>query len=61
MDLAPVSKQFAAMCAALLIEEGKLKLSDNVSKYLPNIQIEKDGRELLVQDLLWHFSGLEDR
>lgn len=56
-----MSKQFAAMCAALLIEEGKLKLSDNVSKYLPNIQIEKDGRELLVQDLLWHFSGLEDR
>ena len=58
MGLASVSKQFTAMCAAFLIEEGKIGMTDKVSKYLPDIQIEKDGRELLVQDLIWHISGL---
>jgi CubicO group peptidase (beta-lactamase class C family) len=58
MGLASVTKQFTAMCAAFLIEEGKLNLTDRVSQHLPDIRIEKDGRELLVQDLLWHTSGL---
>lgn len=58
MGLASVTKQFAAMCAALLIEEGKLSLSDKVSKHLPGVSLPVGGRELLVQDLLWHTSGL---
>ena len=58
MGLASVAKQFAAMCAAFLIEEGKLSPTDKVSKYLPEIIIQRDGRELLVQDLIWHISGL---
>ncbi len=61
MGLASVSKQFTAMCAAFLIEEGKIGMTDKVSKYLPDIQIEKDGRELLVQDLIWHISGLPNK
>ena len=58
MGLASVTKQFAAMCAAMLIEEGKLKLTDKVSKHLPDIRLPRKGRELLVQDLVWHASGL---
>ncbi len=58
MGLASVTKQFAAMCAAFLIEEGKLKLSDKVSKHLPDIILPRQGRELLVQDLVWHINGL---
>ncbi|MCW8925396.1 MAG: beta-lactamase family protein [Xanthomonadales bacterium] len=58
MGLASVTKQFTAMCAAFLIKEGKLNLTDKVSQHLADIRIEKDGRELLVQDLLWHTSGL---
>ncbi len=60
MGLASISKQFAAMCAALLIEEGKLKLTDKVSKHLPDLPFHtpEKQRELQVQDLLWHTSGL---
>jgi CubicO group peptidase (beta-lactamase class C family) len=58
MGLASVSKQFAAMCAAFLIEEGKLRLTDKVSKHLPNLRIPRMGRELRVQDLVWHINGL---
>lgn len=58
MPLASVTKQFAAMCAAMLIEEGKLKLTNKVSDYLPELTFQSPGRELLIQDLLWHISGL---
>jgi len=58
MGLASVTKQFAAMCAAMLIEEGKLRLTDKVAKHLPDISLPREGRELLVQDLVWHTSGL---
>lgn len=58
MGLASVTKQFLAMCAAIQIEEGSLKLTDKVSKHLPELQLPRTGRELLVQDLLWHINGL---
>jgi CubicO group peptidase (beta-lactamase class C family) len=58
MPLASVSKQFAAMCAAFLIEEGRLRLTDKVSDHLPDLNLKTKGRPLLVQDLLWHISGL---
>lgn len=58
MPLASVTKQFAGMCAAILIEEEKLKMTDKVSIYLPELEFKNPGREVLVQDLLWHTSGL---
>lgn len=58
MSLASVTKQFVAMCAAFLIEEGKLKLTDKVSDHLPDLKLPVRGRELRVQDLLWHINGL---
>lgn len=60
MGLASVSKQLTAMCVAFLIEEGRMKLSDKVADHLPEVKLSADGRELLVQDLLWHTSGLAD-
>ena len=58
LGLASVTKQFAAMCAAMLIEEGRLDQKHKVSQYLPDLNLPIQGRELLVQDLLWHTSGL---
>jgi len=58
MGLASITKQFAAMCAAMLIEEGQLKLNDKVSRHLPDIDLPQRGRDLLVRDLIWHTSGL---
>ena len=60
MGLASVSKQLTAMCIAFLIEEGRLKLTDKVADHLPEVKLSADGRELLVQDLVWHTSGLAD-
>lgn len=58
LSLASVTKQFAAVCAAQLVEVGKLDIAQNVSHYLPNVKLPVVGRELRVQDLLWHTSGL---
>ena len=58
LGLASVTKQFAAMCAAMLIEEGKLSLSDKVADHLPELIFPQQGRELLIRDLIWHTSGL---
>jgi CubicO group peptidase (beta-lactamase class C family) len=58
LSLASVAKQFAAMCAVMLIEEGKLDLQAKVSQYLPELHLPTTGREVLLQDLIWHTSGL---
>ena len=58
MPTASVAKQYAAMCAAILMDEGKLAIEDKVSDHLPEVKLARDGRELLVQDLIWHTSGL---
>lgn len=58
LSLASVTKQFAAMCAAMLIEEGRLDSKAKVSRYLSGLNLGVKGRELLVQDLLWHVNGL---
>ena len=58
LRLASITKQYAAMCAAMLIEEGKLDLEAKVSHYLPDLNLPVKGRELFVKDLIWHTSGL---
>ncbi|MEP3478954.1 MAG: serine hydrolase [Fuerstiella sp.] len=58
LRLASITKQYAAMCAAILIEEGKLDLEEKVSHYLPDLNLPVKGRELQIKDLMWHTSGL---
>lgn len=58
LRLASISKQYAAMCAAMLIEEGQLDLDAKLSHYLPDLNLPIKGRELYVKDLIWHTSGL---
>lgn len=58
LSLASVTKQFAAMCAAMLIAEGRMDVEDKVTDYLPELILPVEGRELRVKDLLWHTSGL---
>ncbi|MCB1173459.1 MAG: beta-lactamase family protein [Leptospiraceae bacterium] len=55
-NLASVSKQFTALAVMMLAEDGRLKLSDPVSKYLP--QIHTPG--IQIQHLVYHTSGLPD-
>lgn len=58
VDLASVSKQFTAYGIALLIEQGKLDLSDDIRRYLP--ELPNYGATITVQHLLEHTSGLRD-
>lgn len=55
------SKAFTAAAVALLVDEGKLKWDDRVTKYLPEFEMYDPyvTRELTVRDLLTHRSGLE--
>src|SRR5687768_10205444 len=55
---ASVSKQFTAFSVALLAQQGKLSLDDDVRKWLP--EIPNFGKTITVRHLLHHTSGLRD-
>ncbi|MFC1554080.1 serine hydrolase domain-containing protein [candidate division KSB1 bacterium] len=52
------SKQFTAMCIAILAEQGKLSLDDNIRKHIPEMQ-ELDT-PFTVRHLVHHISGVRD-
>lgn len=53
-----VGKQFTAVAAMLLVEDGKLQLDDVVTKYLPAAPA--SWQRIKVRHLLTHTSGLPD-
>lgn len=53
-----VSKQFTAAAILLLAEEGKLALTDDIRKYLP--EMPDYGTPITINHLLSHTSGLRD-
>ena len=55
-DIASVSKQFTAFCILLLEDKGMLKVSDLLSKFVPQATI--FGHDITIQDLIYHTSGL---
>lgn len=57
-DIGSTSKQFAAASIALLAEEHKLSLDDEVRKYIP--ELPDYGTPLTIDNLMRHTSGLRD-
>ncbi len=62
-DMASCSKSMStAICAWILIEQGKLRLLDRVDKYIPGFENWKDSAgnvtSIRVVDLMTHISGL---
>lgn len=57
-DIASVSKQFTAMAIAMLIDQGKLSLEDDVRTYLKDLP--DYGVPIKLKQLLYHTSGLRD-
>lgn len=57
-ELASVSKQFTATTIMLMVEEGRLKLSDSVTKYLTDAP--EAWKAVTIEHLLHHTSGLPD-
>lgn len=55
------SKAFTAASIAMLVDDGKVKWDDPVTKYLPGFEMYDPyvTRELTVRDLLTHRSGLQ--
>lgn len=53
-----ISKQFTAMVVALLAEDGRLSLDDDVRRWVP--ELSASPRPISVRDLLHHTSGLRD-
>ena len=51
-----VTKQFTSVAIMQLVEQGKLSLDDDVTKYVPNAPTH--GRRVLVRHLLNHTSGI---
>lgn len=55
-NLASVSKHFTAFCVLLLEKEGKLKLTDDIRNYLPDLPDYKDT--VTISQLIHHTSGI---
>ncbi|WP_297707924.1 serine hydrolase [uncultured Eudoraea sp.] len=57
--IASDSKRFTALAILLLEEQGELKLSDSIQKYLTSFP--DFGHEITIEHLLQHTSGLRDQ
>lgn len=57
-DAASVAKQFTGLAIAILIEQGKLSLDDDIRKHLPDVP--DFGAPITIRHLLHHTSGLRD-
>ena len=56
--LGSTSKQFTAMTAMLLVEQGRMKLEDPVHKYMPRLP--EYMKPITIRHLLEHTSGIRD-
>lgn len=55
---ASVAKQFTAFAIAMLVEQGKLSLDDDIRKWFP--EVPDFGKKITVDNLIHHTSGLRD-
>lgn len=52
-----MTKQFTAIAILMLEEQGKLKVTDPISKYIPSYP---NGNHITIHQLLTHTSGIKD-
>ena len=53
-----VSKQFTAAAIALLVQDGRIRLDDDIHKYVP--ELPDYGKKITINQLVHHTSGLRD-
>lgn len=58
IEAGSVSKQFTAACILLLEQQGKLSLSDDIRKYVP--EVADYGSTITIRHIMNHVSGLKD-
>lgn len=57
VDIASISKQFTAAAIMKLVEQGKLKINDRISKYIENVPETK--AKITIHNLLTHNAGFK--
>ena len=57
-DIGSTQKQFVAAAVLLLVEDGKLSLTEDIRKYLP--QLPDYGHKITLDHLMTHTSGIRD-
>lgn len=57
-DIGSLSKQFVAAASLLLVEEGKISLSDTIRRFIP--ELPDYGHTITINHLLTHTSGIRD-
>lgn len=57
-EIGSVSKQFTAVCALMLVKEGKLNLSEKLGDILP--QVPDSWKSATIDQILHHMSGIPD-
>lgn len=57
-NIGSVSKQFTAFAVALLAQQKKLSLDDDIRKYIP--EVPDFGKKITIKQLIHHTSGLRD-
>ncbi|MBC7895692.1 MAG: beta-lactamase family protein, partial [Cytophagaceae bacterium] len=57
-DIASISKQFAGMAIAMLVDQGRVRLTDDIRRYIP--ELGDVGHTITIDHLLHHTSGLRD-
>lgn len=57
-DAGSLTKQFVAAAVLLLVEDGKLSLSDDIRKHIP--QLPDYGHKVTIDHLLTHTGGIRD-
>jgi CubicO group peptidase (beta-lactamase class C family) len=58
LDIGSVTKQFVAASILLLVDEGRISLSDDVHRYVP--ELPDYGHAITIDHLLTHTSGIRD-
>ena len=56
LRLGSITKQFTAVAILMLVEEGKLAVSDDITKFFPDYPVK--GKKISIEHLLTHTSGI---
>lgn len=56
MRLGSITKQFTSTAILMLVDEGKIKLDDDITVYLPDYP--SQGKKVTIEHLLTHTSGI---
>ena len=57
-EIGSMTKQFTAVAILMLKEEGKLKLNDDITRFIPDYPTH--GYQITIHQLLTHTSGIKD-